>query len=81
MFDVTVRVNVSPDDVLDELSDQDIIDYLKEERDIEIKEDQIEGRSSRRIPPQNLREKLCDMFDLAAMSPKEEIIDYIKSAI
>jgi len=81
MFDVQVSVAVNPDDVLDELSDQAIIDYLKGERGIKVEDSAVEQSKSRRLPPQNLRERLCYMFDLAAMSSKEEILEYIKSAI
>jgi hypothetical protein len=78
---VEVKVTVETDDVLDELSSDEIIEYLSEDRGIDVPEAIVERNNSRRLPPQNLREKLCDMFDLAAMSPKEEILDYIKSAI
>ena len=77
---VQVEVSVDYDDVLDELSDENIIEYLAEDRDIDV-DGFVSKQDSRRLPPQNLREKLCDMFDLAAMSTKEEILDYIKSAI
>ena len=81
MFDVQIKVSVDPEDVLDELSDQDILDYLKDNRELDVDEGITNKNDSRRLPPQNLREKLCDMFDLAAMSPKEDIIEYIKTAI
>jgi len=77
---VDVEVEVDSHDVLDYLSLEDILDYLKNVHGFDADE-VINQDLSRRLPPQNIREKLCDMFDLAALTPVDGILKAIEDKI
>lgn len=81
MRDVSISIYVDPTDVLDDLFDDEILEYLKEERGIDVDEYIKKPNDSRRLPPQNIRERLCEMFDLAALTPVDEILKTIESKI